>query len=178
MIAMYAYGGWGKPICTLVPWRQGFRHPTRNECIGWFAQLLCGGHTRSKILVLEWRSVGRGKKPLWSWHALNFQELHFKVAPSFIRYETHVFNYDPKRRFGKAENFQFQSEFMPLKVKHMSRPNLFFHGPPISVHSRNRGNVVGYLYYQDGPMLGKQGASPMTILSFFKFTLGPLTSVA
>ena len=22
-----------------VPWRQGFRHPTRNECMGWFAQI-------------------------------------------------------------------------------------------------------------------------------------------
>ena len=26
--------GWGKPTCTLVPWRQGFRHPTKNECMG------------------------------------------------------------------------------------------------------------------------------------------------
>ena len=27
--------GWGKPT-TL---KQGFRHPTRNECMGWFAQI-------------------------------------------------------------------------------------------------------------------------------------------
>ena len=30
--------GWGETTRTLVPWRQGFRHPTRNECMGWFAQ--------------------------------------------------------------------------------------------------------------------------------------------
>ena len=30
---------WGEPTCTLVPWRQGFRHPTRNECMGLFAQI-------------------------------------------------------------------------------------------------------------------------------------------
>jgi hypothetical protein len=32
--------GWGKPTRTLVPWRQGFRHPTRKECMGWIAQIL------------------------------------------------------------------------------------------------------------------------------------------
>ena len=32
--------GWAKPTRTMVPWRQGFRHPTRNECMGWFAQIL------------------------------------------------------------------------------------------------------------------------------------------
>ena len=30
--------GWGEPTGTLVPWRQGFRHPTKNECMSWFAQ--------------------------------------------------------------------------------------------------------------------------------------------
>jgi hypothetical protein len=30
----------GKLIHTLVPWRQAFRHSTKNECKGWFA------HTR------------------------------------------------------------------------------------------------------------------------------------
>ena len=32
--------GWGDTTCTLIPWRQGFRHSTRNECMGWFAQIL------------------------------------------------------------------------------------------------------------------------------------------
>ena len=36
------WGGWGKPTRTLVSWRQGFRHPTRNECMGWYAQILWG----------------------------------------------------------------------------------------------------------------------------------------
>ena len=31
--------GWDKPTCTLVSWKQGFRHPTRNKCMGWFAQI-------------------------------------------------------------------------------------------------------------------------------------------
>lgn len=33
-------GCWGELICTLVPWRQGFRHPIMNECVGWFAQII------------------------------------------------------------------------------------------------------------------------------------------
>ena len=24
-------------ICELIPWRQGFKDPTKNECTGWFA---------------------------------------------------------------------------------------------------------------------------------------------
>ena len=31
--------GRGEPTHTLFPWRQGCRHPTRNECMGWFAQI-------------------------------------------------------------------------------------------------------------------------------------------
>jgi len=29
-----------QPVHVLVPWRQGFRHPTRNECMGSFAQIM------------------------------------------------------------------------------------------------------------------------------------------
>ena len=32
-------GALGKPTCTLIPWRQGFRHPTWNKFMGWFAQI-------------------------------------------------------------------------------------------------------------------------------------------
>ena len=38
-----SYMGWGEPTRTLVPWRQGFRHPTRNECMGWFALISIHG---------------------------------------------------------------------------------------------------------------------------------------
>ena len=31
--------GRGEPTRAVVPWRQGFRHPTRNECMGWFTQI-------------------------------------------------------------------------------------------------------------------------------------------
>ena len=32
--------GQGKPTRILVgPWRQGFRQPTKNKCMGWFAQI-------------------------------------------------------------------------------------------------------------------------------------------
>ena len=31
--------GWGEPTCVIVSWRQGFRCSTRNECMGWFAQV-------------------------------------------------------------------------------------------------------------------------------------------
>ena len=32
--------GWGEPSRTLVSWRQGFGHPTRNKFMGWFAQIM------------------------------------------------------------------------------------------------------------------------------------------
>ena len=35
--------GLGETTRTLVPWRQVFRHLTRNECMGWFAQTLPKG---------------------------------------------------------------------------------------------------------------------------------------
>ena len=35
----HEYKSWGETTRTLVPWRQGFRHPTRNECMGYFAQI-------------------------------------------------------------------------------------------------------------------------------------------
>ena len=28
---------------SLIPWKQRFRHPTRNECMGWFVQIQVGG---------------------------------------------------------------------------------------------------------------------------------------
>ena len=31
---------WGEPTRTMVPWRQGFRHPTRNECMDWSCRIL------------------------------------------------------------------------------------------------------------------------------------------
>ena len=32
--------GWGETTHTLLPWRQGFRHPTRNKCMGRFTQII------------------------------------------------------------------------------------------------------------------------------------------
>ena len=32
--------GWGETTRALLPWRQGFRHPTRNKCMGRFAQII------------------------------------------------------------------------------------------------------------------------------------------
>jgi hypothetical protein len=31
--------GWGDSTYTLVSWRQGFRHPTRKECMSRFSQI-------------------------------------------------------------------------------------------------------------------------------------------
>ena len=43
--------GWGEPTRIMVPWRQGFRHPTKNKCMGWFtrihAQRVQGGSVTS-----------------------------------------------------------------------------------------------------------------------------------
>ena len=44
--------GLGKPTHTLVPWRQGFRHSTRNECMGWFAQIEGRTHGVTLMWVL------------------------------------------------------------------------------------------------------------------------------
>ena len=48
--------GWGEPTLTLVPWRQGFRHPRRKECMGGFAQIYVG-HTQQKPYICR---VGEG----------------------------------------------------------------------------------------------------------------------
>ena len=32
---MWVGSGWGMTTRTLVPWRQGCSHPTRNRCMGW-----------------------------------------------------------------------------------------------------------------------------------------------
>ena len=36
------WAGSGEPTRTMVPWRQGFRHPTKSEFMGWFTQILVG----------------------------------------------------------------------------------------------------------------------------------------
>ena len=38
-VVYHNHRGWDKTTRTLAPWRQEFRHPTRNECMGWFAQI-------------------------------------------------------------------------------------------------------------------------------------------
>ena len=48
--------GWGEPTYTLVPWRQGFRHPTRSECMGSFAQILPVLHIVVEELLHYWQS--------------------------------------------------------------------------------------------------------------------------
>ena len=56
----YSSNGWGKPTGTLVPWRQGFRHPTRNECMGWFAKIFFNPHWLSRwVCVLLFKQLGR-----------------------------------------------------------------------------------------------------------------------
>ena len=50
--------GWGEPTCIVVPRRQGFRHPTRNECMGQIAQITYpGGNTQWKIGLLSYKLV-------------------------------------------------------------------------------------------------------------------------
>ena len=35
----YFLAGANQLVHPVIPWRQGFRHPTTNECMGWFAQI-------------------------------------------------------------------------------------------------------------------------------------------
>ena len=43
----YDIEDWGEPTRTSVSWRQGCRHPTRNECMDWLAQINYWGSTRT-----------------------------------------------------------------------------------------------------------------------------------
>ena len=43
--------GWDETTCILVSWRQGFRHPTRNECMSWFAQIWIEGLGRNNMYI-------------------------------------------------------------------------------------------------------------------------------
>jgi hypothetical protein len=50
-----ARGGLDEIIRTLVSWRQGFKHSTRNECMSWFAQLPVGHQVIISILGLTFQ---------------------------------------------------------------------------------------------------------------------------
>ena len=56
----YDIEDWGEPTRTSVSWRQGCRHPTRNECMDWLAQISYWGSTRTSHisnhsnLVIYW----------------------------------------------------------------------------------------------------------------------------
>ena len=43
--------GWDEPTRMLLPWSQGFGHPTRNECMGWFTQIYNQISTRLNFLL-------------------------------------------------------------------------------------------------------------------------------
>ena len=45
---------WGEPTRTLVSWRQGFRHSTRSECMGWLARIFPSSYEL-------FREVNRGR---------------------------------------------------------------------------------------------------------------------
>ena len=67
--------GRGEPTRTMVPWRQGFRHPTRNERMGWFAQI----PTEGVELKLASR-MGQGKR-LQPLHVPKMVKLCLKIGP-------------------------------------------------------------------------------------------------
>jgi hypothetical protein len=84
----------GKPTRALVPWRQGFRHPVRNECIGWFAQI-------SKKWLLLFSLVLRNgweeqisTKHIWCLVSLvicNYTMLYiFTINVFFYTYQVHM----------------------------------------------------------------------------------------
>jgi hypothetical protein len=51
--------GWGKTTRTLVPWRHGGSHPTRNQCMGQFA--LPVGYVAEGTGIKEHDRVIRGR---------------------------------------------------------------------------------------------------------------------
>ena len=55
---------WGEPTRTVVPWRQGFRHSTRNECMGWFAQIPCD----FRNFTITYISLVHFKTSIGIWH--------------------------------------------------------------------------------------------------------------
>ena len=59
----------------MVPWRQGFRHPTRKECMGWFAQIPPNLDSRD-----EWELISSASMP---------QNLARQSARVMVRWFTH-----------------------------------------------------------------------------------------
>lgn len=64
---------------------------------------LSGGDIHSETPVFKWSSESQGEKENYDKkeHVPNFQELGFKVGPSFI-VRSPIFDYDPRLRFRKA----------------------------------------------------------------------------
>ena len=70
---------------TLLPWRQGFRHQTRSECMGWFAQITLnvgkpsGPRSAFAYAFFHPRCICRCKILAQSpWHNSNVDELFCK----------------------------------------------------------------------------------------------------
>ena len=68
--------GWGETTCTLVPWRQGFRQPTKKACMGWFAQIV---HNDMTEIYLSRVCCRMG--PRWQWSSSRRNQA--KEATSF-----------------------------------------------------------------------------------------------
>ena len=78
---------WGEPICKLVLWRQGFRHPTRNECMGWLAQIQYihfdwEGEIIVHLVVFVmwyWLSIGPSHSQDWAWRGGTYMALMWRA---------------------------------------------------------------------------------------------------
>lgn len=46
---------WAEPTRTLVLWSQGFKHPARNECMGWFTQIILDVGNGLRIRIFHFR---------------------------------------------------------------------------------------------------------------------------
>ena len=58
--------GWGETTRTLISWRQGFRHPSRNECLGWLPKLSRKSH---RVIGLTVHQVGSEPTNFLEWQS-------------------------------------------------------------------------------------------------------------
>ena len=89
--------GFHRPILELG-WRVPCTYPSLNlEILSMFEG---EANTRSRMLGLKWSLIKPKVKEFWPWHVPQFEELGFKVAPSFYTgLKLSVSNSDRKRRF-------------------------------------------------------------------------------
>ena len=60
LLAYAITDGWSEITRTLVPWRQGYNHPIKNRCLGWFALPTIDQGLKTKYLSIFYFGITLG----------------------------------------------------------------------------------------------------------------------